>query len=90
MFIDEKQQELLQKGQTIDKENSNDHQRNDESDIICSNPVTSRRCGYPPNRYLSEENSNNGNNKKQRKCKGCQGVGHDLRNCKSKILSERN
>ncbi|CAB4375410.1 unnamed protein product [Rhizophagus irregularis] len=112
MFIDEKQQELLQKGQTIDKENSNDHQRNDESDIICSNPVTSRRRGCPPNRYLSEgetanknkkqkmttdleleripENSNNGNNKKQRKCKGCQGVGHDLRNCKSKILSERN
>ncbi|CAB5355162.1 unnamed protein product [Rhizophagus irregularis] len=87
MFIDEKQQELLQKDQTIDKENSNDHQRNDESDIICSNPVTSRRRGRPPNRYLSEEripeNSNNGNNKKQRKCKGCQGVSHDLRNCKN-------
>ncbi|CAB4384439.1 unnamed protein product [Rhizophagus irregularis] len=49
MFIDEKQQELLQKDQTIDKENSNDHQRNDESDIICSNPVTSRRRGRPPN-----------------------------------------
>lgn len=31
-----------------------------------------------------------GNNKKQRKCKGCQGIGHDLRNCKSKALGERN
>ncbi|POG60143.1 hypothetical protein GLOIN_2v1817146 [Rhizophagus irregularis DAOM 181602=DAOM 197198] len=61
MFIDEKQQELLQKGQTIDKENSNDHQRNDESDIICSNPVTLRRRGCPPNRYLSEGETANKN-----------------------------
>ncbi|GBC25428.2 hypothetical protein GLOIN_2v1776592 [Rhizophagus irregularis DAOM 181602=DAOM 197198] len=65
MFIDEKQQELLQKDQTIDKENSNDHQRNDESDIICSNPVTSRRRGRPPNRYLSEGETAN-KNKKQK------------------------
>ncbi|PKY53953.1 hypothetical protein RhiirA4_547939 [Rhizophagus irregularis] len=36
------------------------------------------------------ENNNNGNNKKQKKCKRCEGLGHDLRNCKSKIHSERN
>ncbi|CAG8677709.1 6091_t:CDS:2 [Funneliformis caledonium] len=107
---DEKQQELLQ---DIDKENiENNHQENNEPNIICSNPVTSRRRGHPPNRYLSEgetanqnkkrnvtnlelehttENEvNDGDNKKQRRCKGCKGIGHDLRNCKSKPLSERN
>jgi hypothetical protein len=82
------------------------------NDVVYSNPVTSRRRGHPPNRYLSEgktvsknkkqkmtidlelqhipENNNNGNNKKQKKCKRCEGLGHDLHNCKSKIHSERN
>ncbi|PKY45382.1 hypothetical protein RhiirA4_419794 [Rhizophagus irregularis] len=64
-FIDEKQQELLQKDQTIDKENSDNHQRNDESNIVCSNPVTSRRRGRPPNRYLSEGKTAS-KNKKQK------------------------
>lgn len=88
LFIDEKQHELLQKSQITDKENIRDDHQNDESNIICSNPVTSRRCGRPPNRYLSEgeTSSQNKKQKAQRKCKGCQGVGHDLRNCKSKVL----
>ncbi|PKC00192.1 hypothetical protein RhiirA5_428557 [Rhizophagus irregularis] len=78
----------------------------------CFNPVTSKRCRHPSNKYLSEgetasknkkqkitnnlelqrisENNNNEKNKKQRKCKRCEGLSHDSRNCKSKILSERN
>jgi len=58
-----------------------------------------------PGRYLSEgetlrQNKKqkktegnlevNGNDKKERKCKGCGGTGHDLRNCKRRILSEKN
>ncbi|CAG8722025.1 258_t:CDS:2, partial [Funneliformis caledonium] len=40
--------------------------------------------------HTIENEVNDGDNKKQRRCKGCKGIGHDLRNCKSKPLSERN
>jgi len=106
-FIDDKQQELLQKHQEVT--NKVDEK---ENEIECSNPITSRRRERPPNRYLSEgeaikqkkmkgdhaksevnlsDNKEiNVYNKKQRRCKGCQETGHDLRNCKAKILSEKN
>jgi hypothetical protein len=99
-YIDEKQQELLC-NQTTDENTTGNQQEN----IECSNPVTSRRRGRPPGRYLSEgetlrQNKKqkkpegnlevNGNDKKERKCKGCGGTGHDLRNCKRRILSEKN
>lgn len=58
-FIDIKQQELLQKHQK-----STDNVNEKENEIICSNPITSRRCGRPPNRYLSE-----GETSKQKKVK---------------------
>ncbi|GET52379.1 hypothetical protein GLOIN_2v1776592 [Rhizophagus irregularis DAOM 181602=DAOM 197198] len=88
-FIDEKQLNLLQQ-QTINKENiGHNYQGDNESTIICSNPVTSRWCGRLE--CIAENiETISGNNKKQRKCKGCQGIGHDLRNCKSKALGERN
>ncbi|GET56297.1 hypothetical protein GLOIN_2v1766411 [Rhizophagus irregularis DAOM 181602=DAOM 197198] len=38
---------------------------NDKSNIVCSNPVTSRRCGRPPNQYLSEGKTAS-KNKKQK------------------------
>ncbi|CAB4484855.1 unnamed protein product [Rhizophagus irregularis] len=48
-FIDEKQLNLLQQ-QTINKENiGHNYQGDNESTIICSNPVTSRWCGRPSN-----------------------------------------
>ncbi|CAB4383532.1 unnamed protein product [Rhizophagus irregularis] len=48
-FIDEKQLNLLQQ-QTINKENiGHNYQGDNESTIICSNPVTSRWCGCPSN-----------------------------------------
>ncbi|CAG8573404.1 22294_t:CDS:2 [Rhizophagus irregularis] len=86
---DEKQLNLLQQ-QTINKENiGHNYQGDNESTIICSNPVTSRWCGRLE--CIAENiETISGNNKKQRKCKGCQGIGHDLRNCKSKALGERN
>ncbi|PKY41491.1 hypothetical protein RhiirA4_539632 [Rhizophagus irregularis] len=99
-YIEEKQQELLC-NQTTDENTAGNQQEN----IECSNPVTSRRRGRPPGRYLSEgetlrQNKKqkktegnlevNGNDKKERKCKGCGGTGHDLRNCKRRILSEKN
>ncbi|PKY38086.1 hypothetical protein RhiirA4_536989 [Rhizophagus irregularis] len=78
---------------------------NQQENIEYSNPVTSRHHGRPPGQYLSEgetlrQNKKqkktegnlevNGNDKKERKCKGCGGTGHDLRNCKRRILSEKN
>ncbi|PKY56420.1 hypothetical protein RhiirA4_428235 [Rhizophagus irregularis] len=103
-FIDNKQQELLQKQQEITDKDVNEK----ENEKNCFNPITSRRRGRPPNRYLSEgeiakqkkvkvdhegnllENKEMDNNKKQRRCKGCQETGHDLRNCKNKVLGEKN
>ena len=49
-FIDNKQQELLQKQQEITDKDVNEK----ENEINCFNPITSRRRGRPPNRYLSE------------------------------------
>ncbi|CAB4437149.1 unnamed protein product [Rhizophagus irregularis] len=49
-FIDIKQQELLQKQQEITDKDVNEK----ENEINCFNPITSRRRGRPPNRYLSE------------------------------------
>ncbi|CAG8680557.1 12862_t:CDS:2, partial [Funneliformis mosseae] len=58
-FIEDKQQELLQKHnkeslnntrQITDENNTNEI----EHGIGCSNPITSRHRGRPPNRYLSE------------------------------------
>ena len=50
-FIDDKQQELLQKHQEI---MDNDSVNGKENEIKCSNPITSRHRGRPLNRYLSE------------------------------------
>ncbi|CAI2185256.1 7014_t:CDS:2 [Funneliformis geosporum] len=50
----------------MDKENIKDnHQENGEPNIICSNPVTSRVHGRPPNRYLSEGETANQNKKRK-------------------------
>ncbi|CAB4495757.1 uncharacterized protein OCT59_009527 [Rhizophagus irregularis] len=74
-YIDEKQQELLC------------NQTTDESRYL-SEGETLRQ-----NKKQKKTEGNlevNGNDKKERKCKGCGGTGHDLRNCKRRILSEKN
>ncbi|CAB4411639.1 unnamed protein product [Rhizophagus irregularis] len=79
---------------------------NQQENIEYSNPVTSRHHGRPPGQYLSEgetlrQNKKqkktegnlevNGNDKKERKCKGYGvHIDHNLRNCKRRILSEKN
>ncbi|PKC00502.1 hypothetical protein RhiirA5_382409 [Rhizophagus irregularis] len=82
----EKQQELLC-NQTTDENTAGNQQENIECRYL-SEGETLRQ-----NKKQKKTEGNlevNGNDKKERKCKGCGGTGHDLRNCKRRILSEKN
>ena len=64
-FLVDKQQELLRRiGERYQEKIDDDNVNEKENKIRCYNPITSRRCGWPPNRYLSK-----GESMKQKKIK---------------------
>ncbi|CAB4383362.1 unnamed protein product [Rhizophagus irregularis] len=73
-YIDEKQQELLC------------NQTTDESRYLSEGETLRQNKKQKKTEGNLEVNGND----KERKCKGCGGTGHDLRNCKRRILSEKN